>query len=99
MAKTTLEKKTPTPKTKKTATTDALEKAGEDVLKKLQTLKLDLQLQADIQWCLGSYKHDRNPVGLIAMLQRAVVVLKEALAAKTKGVTAKLIADLEKAIA
>lgn len=75
-----------------------IEKASSTALKKLQDLGLDTQLQADLEWCLGSYKFDKNPVGLYEMTQRAVAVFKEEQQKKTKGVTAKLITDLEKAL-
>ena len=76
----------------------ALEKVAQDALEKLKALKLDDQLQADLEWCLGSYLHDRNPVGLIDNIEKTIAVLKTALARKTKGVTAKFISDLKKAL-
>lgn len=75
-----------------------IEKASVEALKKLQSLGIDKDLQNDLEWCLGSYRADGNPVGLYAMTERAVKILKEEHAKKTKGVTTKLIADLEKAI-
>jgi hypothetical protein len=102
MAKSTV-KNTPAP-VKKTvvakakASVDILEKASEEALKKFQSLGIEQQLQADLEWCLGSYRHDRNPIGLIDMINQSLVVLKAEQARKTKGVTSKLIADLEKAI-
>lgn len=67
-------------------------------LAKLQELELDYQLQSEINWCLGSYRNDGNPVGLFLMAERAVVIFKEELAAKRKGVTAKLVKDIETAL-
>ena len=98
-AKTTA--KTPVKKTaKKTTTTvsepNSIVKTSETVLKKLKDLGIDNQLQADLEWCLGSYKADNNPVGLYEMAKRALVVFKDN--KNTKGVTAKLISDLEKAV-
>jgi hypothetical protein len=73
-------------------------KVCEDALAKLKALDVQQQLQNDIEWCLGSYRADGNPVGLYAMAERALTVFQEEKARKTKGVTAKTISDLEKAI-
>lgn len=105
MAKSTV-KNTPAPVKKTTATTktkakaspDALDKLSEETLKKFQTLGIEQQLQADLEWCLGSYRHDKNPSGLLGMMSRALDVLRAEQTKKTKGVTAKLITDLEKAL-
>ena len=98
-AKTTA--KTPVKKTAKKTTTTVAESSSivttsETILKKLKDLGIDNQLQADLEWCLGSYKADNNPVGLYEMAKRALVVFKDN--KSTKGVTAKLISDLEKAV-
>lgn len=76
----------------------AIDKIAKDALGKLKTLKADAQLQADLEWCIGSYQHDKNPVGLIENLDKALGVFKTELARKTKGITAKFIADIEKAL-
>jgi hypothetical protein len=75
-----------------------IEKASEDALQKLKALNIEPGLQGDIQWCLGSYRHDKNPVGLYVMVERAIAVFKTALVKNPKAVPAKLIADLEKAL-
>jgi hypothetical protein len=90
-------KKTVTAKPKAKASADVLEKASEEALKKFQSLGIEQQLQADLEWCLGSYRHDKNPIGLIDIINQSVAVLKTELSKKTKGVTSKLITDLEKA--
>lgn len=72
---------------------------GETVLQKLEALNINQRLQSEIQWCLGSFKHDQNPVGLIEKLTEALPLLKAEHAKKTKGITAKLIGDIEKAVA
>lgn len=76
----------------------SIEKASTDALDKLRSLAIEQELQNDIEWCLGSYRADGNPVGLIGTLQRAVQVFKNEQAKKTKGVTAKFIADIQKAV-
>jgi hypothetical protein len=94
----TKESKTPATKTSKAKTTGgSIEKASTDALEKLKALGIEVDLQNDIEWCLGSYRADGNPVGLISMIDRAVTVFKAEQAKKTKGVTAKFVADLEKA--
>ena len=95
--------KTATPAVKKarkpaaTASAD-IEKTSASVLAKLKELNLDRGLQADIEWCLGSYRSDKNPVGLYQMLARAVQLFELEQKKKTKGITLKLIGDLKKAI-
>ncbi|MDH4090128.1 MAG: hypothetical protein OEV74_14435 [Cyclobacteriaceae bacterium] len=76
----------------------SIEKSCEDALQNLKSLNLDAQLQADLEWCLGSYKADNNPAGLYEMAERALNVFTVAKEKKTKGVTAKLIGDLEKVL-
>ncbi|MBY0435764.1 MAG: hypothetical protein K2U26_16830 [Cyclobacteriaceae bacterium] len=84
---------------KKPASTEPLIiKVCEASLIKLNELNLDHQLQSEINWCLGSYQNDRNPIGLYQMAERALPIFKSELAKKTKGVTAKLISDIEKAL-
>ena len=106
MAKTTSKASTPKtePKTeskakpKAKASAMSLEEASEEALKKLQSLGIEPQLQSELQWCLGSYRFDRNPSGLYETAARAVAVLNEEKSKKTKGVTAKFVSDLEKAV-
>jgi hypothetical protein len=90
-------KKTST-RTKSASSGNNIEQASEEALAKLRSLNIQEQLQNDIEWCLGSYRADGNPVGLYAMAERALTVLQEEKARKTKGVTAKNISDLEKVL-
>ena len=98
--------KTPTAPKKSAARSSAkanggtinIEQVCEDALTKLKSLDIQHQLQSDIEWCLGSFRSDGNPVGLYAMAERALAVFQEEKARKTKGVTAKTVTDLEKAI-
>lgn len=80
------------------ASTISIEKVSADTLRKLQELDIEHQLQRDIEWCLGSYRADSNPVGLYEHASKAISVLRSEKEKKTKGVTAKLIGDLEKAV-
>jgi hypothetical protein len=70
----------------------------EAALAKLSELDLDHQLQSEINWCLASFQNDGNPIGLYQMADRALLIFKAEQAKKTKGVTAKLVADIEKAL-
>lgn len=94
------EPKTPTSRASKPKSTGTsqIDKVSEDILKKLQSLGIEHELQNDIEWCLGSYRADGNPVGLYAMIERALEVFRIEQSKKTKGVTSKLIADLEKVV-
>lgn len=108
MAKTTSKTTTPKAEPKAAAKTKSttpkissealLEKVSEEALDKLKSLGLEEQLQSELEWCLGSYRFDRNPIGLRQVAGRALSVLNAEKEKKTKGVTAKLIGDLEKAL-
>lgn len=80
---------------KKVAAAWPVDQACVHVLEKLKELDTEHQLQADIQWCLGSYTFDHNPVGLYEIVQRAIEIFKVHKGKKTKGVTAKFVTDLE----
>ncbi|HEY0656757.1 MAG TPA: hypothetical protein VGD65_26685 [Chryseosolibacter sp.] len=95
-AKTT--KNAPAKTSKPKTSAPSIEKASEEALEKLRSLGIEQELQNDIEWCLGSYRADGNPVGLYAAVERAVSALKGEKEKKTKGVTAKLITDLEKSL-
>jgi hypothetical protein len=75
---------------------DALEKTVELALEKLLRLKVNNQLISELEWCLGSYKADRNPVGLIEKSREALELLKEQKEKSSRTVSKKLIDDLEK---
>ena len=103
MAKTTVKKaatKAPVKKTtaSKRSSAPDIESVARTALSKLKELNLDTRLQADLDWCLGSYSFDKNPSGLYEMIGRAIKVFTTEKEKKTKGVTAKLLTDLEKAV-
>lgn len=56
-------------------------------------------IKEKLEWCIGSYKHDKNPSGLVEYGRKAADSLKEARAKKPRQVSQKLIDDLEKAVA
>lgn len=78
------------------ASSNNIEKVSEEALEKLQALGIEEQLQRDLQWCLGSYRADHNPIGLYGAVKKALTVFQTEKEKKTKGVTAKLINDLER---
>jgi hypothetical protein len=105
MAKTTVKPaartatKTGSSKAKPTApAVNLIEKVSEEALKTLRSLGLDQQLQSDLEWCLGSYRSDKNPSGLYDVLDRALVIFNAEKAKKTKGLTVKQVGDLEKVL-
>lgn len=75
-----------------------IEKVNEDILKKLQDLNIEQALQADIEWCLGSYRNDNNPSGLYVMAERALQVFIFELNKDPKSVPAKLVKDIQSAL-
>jgi hypothetical protein len=87
------------PKKSSLSPAETIEAASETSLAKLRELDIDHQLQSEIDWCLASYRNDGNPVGLYEMVERAVNIFKQEQAKKTKGVTAKFVGELEKALA
>lgn len=80
------------------ASNNNVEKVNIEALQKLQELGIEEQLQRDLEWCLGSYRADHNPVGLYETARKALFVFQAEKQRKTKGVTTKLINDLEKVI-
>lgn len=96
--KATAEKKAPAKKAPAKAKAVSIEKVSEDIINKLKSLNLEQQLQADIEWCLGSYRYDQNPIGLFENAAKALIVFKQEQARKTKGVTAAFISSIEKAL-
>jgi hypothetical protein len=72
---------------------DALE-----TLKKLNIPKT-AELQANLEWCIGSYDYDKNPAGLTEFGSLALKELKKIKDKDPKKVTKKLIDGLEGAIA
>jgi len=89
----------PVMKMAKAKTNLSIVKVSENILDKLKSLNLEPGLQSDIVWCLGSYGHDKNPVGLLEKSKQALAIFKAEQAKKTKGITAKFISDIESALA
>ena len=77
-----------------------IEKACEAALEKIQKIGLEkyADVQSKLEYVLGSFKFDGNPVGLYEIGEKALKELKKYKKAKPRLVSKKLIADLEKAI-
>ena len=73
-----------------------LEKTVVSTLEKLEKLKLDEKLHAELSWCWKSYEFDNNPVGVIEKSKVALELLKAKREENSKAVSKKLIEDLEK---
>jgi hypothetical protein len=76
----------------------SIEKVNEDILNKLRDLNIEQGLQAEIQWCLGSYRSDKNPIGLYTMAERALVIFKALREKNPKTVSTTLVTAIEKAL-
>jgi len=77
-----------------------IEKACEAALEKFQKIGLDkyTDIQSKLEYVLGSYRYDGNPVGLYEIGEKALKSLKKYKKEKPRLVSKKLIEDLEKAI-
>lgn len=80
------------------ASTNNIEQVNEEALRKLEELGIEDQLRRDLEWCLGSYRADHNPVGLYDTARRALSVFQAEKEKKRRGVTARLINDLERVV-
>ncbi|UZD22423.1 hypothetical protein PBT90_03140 [Algoriphagus halophytocola] len=78
---------------------EKLEKALPEVFQKLEKLNYDLTLADELKWCVGSYKYDANPEGVIEKGGQVVQVLKSAKEKNSRSVSQKLIESLERALA
>lgn len=75
------------------------EKTIVSTLEKLEKLKLDEKLHAELSWCWNSFQADQNPVGVIAKSKEALELFKAKREQNAKAVAKKLIDDLEKVAA
>lgn len=77
-----------------------IEIACEASLEKFTKLGLDkyADTQSKLEYVLGSYRFDGNPVGLYEIGEKALAALKKIKKEKPRLVAKKLIEDLEKAL-
>lgn len=65
-----------------------------DTLKKLNQPETT-QLQSNLEWCIGSYDHDKNPAGLYEYGVVALETMKTIKAASPRKISKKVIEGLE----
>lgn len=77
-----------------------IEKACEAALEKFQKMGLDKfsDIQSKLEYVLGSYRYDGNPVGLFEIGDLALKALKKVKKEKPRLVSQKIVDDLEKAL-
>ena len=77
-----------------------IEKACAAALDKFQKIGLDkyADIQSKLEYVIGSYGYDSNPVGLYEIGAKALKDLKKYKKDKPRLVSKKLIEDLEKAL-
>ena len=56
------------------------------------------EIQANLEWCLGSYNNDKNPVGIYKFGAESLETLKRVKAKQPRKVSKKVIEQLDKAI-
>lgn len=82
------------------AVNEKLKQSCEEAVVAFQKLKTDSynDIQSKLEWCIGSFENDNNPVGLHEYGTKSLEVLKSAKAKQPRKVTKKVIDNLEKAI-
>lgn len=77
-----------------------IEKACEASLEKFKKLGLEKydDIQSKLEYVLGSYRFDSNPVGLYEVGEKALTELKKIKKVKPRLIAKKLIDDLGKAL-
>jgi len=78
-----------------------IEKACQDALTKIQQIGTDdlNEVQSKLEFVIGSFQFDQNPVGLYEIGAMALAKLKSIKKDKPRLVSKKLIDDMEKALA
>ncbi len=79
---------------------DRLERACVEAHEKFEKLNKEefAGIKSKLEWCIGSYQHDKNPSGLYDAGTEALNALKGFKKQKPRMVSKKLIEDLEKAL-
>lgn len=82
------------------AVNENLKQSCEGAVVAFQKLKTDeyTDIQSKLEWCIGSFENDNNPVGLHEYGAKSLEVLKSVKAEQPRKVTKKVIDNLEKAI-
>lgn len=79
-------------------TTLAIEKSCIEAREKLSKIGIEDQIQSELDWVLGSYGFDKNPVGLYEVGGKALNALKDYKGQKPRSIAKKVITDFEKAL-
>lgn len=79
---------------------EKLRKASEAAAQTFAKLNLEeyADLQSKLEYCIGSYDHDKNPSGLVEYGNVALAELKAVKEKSPRKVTKKVITDLEKSL-
>lgn len=68
-----------------------------ETFKKIEEPKY-AEIQAKLEYVIGSYDFDQNPIGLYEIGKMALPILTKLKEKHTKKITKKLLTDLEKAL-
>lgn len=77
-----------------------IEKACESALEKIKQINKEefKEVESKLEYVIGSFRYDRNPVGLFEIGAMALDKLKKYKTKNPRQVSQKLITDLEKAL-
>ena len=75
-----------------------IEKACVEAKEKLESLGIEESIQSELDYVLGSYNFDRNPVGLYEIGGKALKALEAFKVDNPRKVSKKLIGDIETAL-
>ncbi len=79
---------------------EKLVKSCNDALATIKKINIEdySELSSKLEWCIGSYQHDKNPAGLIEYGTLALKALKQYKSKNPRKVNKKIIENLEKVI-
>ncbi len=75
-----------------------IEKACLDAKEKLSSLGIEEKIQAELDFVIGSYNFDKNPIGLYEIGGKAFKVLEDFKKEHPRKVSKKLLNDIEIAL-
>ncbi len=79
---------------------EKLKKSCQEAVVAMQKLNSDklTEIRSKLEWCIGSYDFDKNPVGLHEMGLKSLNMLKDIKQKQPRKVNKKVIDGLEKSI-
>jgi len=79
---------------------EKLKKSCEDAIQAFQKLNSEKynDIQSKLEWCIGSYSYDKNPVGLHEFGAYTLDLLKKIKTKQPRKVNKKVIDNLQKSI-